>query len=515
MSFSKVASGQSDINGATIVDIESDLSRGLYSFSIVGLPDKAVEESKDRVGAAIKNSGFESPKSKNHKIVISLAPADLRKEGPAFDLPIALSYLLSAGDIEFSPEDKVFLGELALDGKLRAINGVLPIVKEAKRKGFSEIYLPKDNVREAGLVQGLKVFGVSSLREVLDHLDQSKSDRVKKKLVPAESTVIDLSTEEEQSVDFADIKGQDNAKRALEIAAAGGHNILMYGPPGTGKTMLAKAFAGILPALSYDEILEATSIHSIAGALKDTVIVRPPFRSPHHTSSHVSIVGGGSNIRPGEITLAHKGVLFLDEFPEFERRVIESLREPLEERMIKVSRAKGTATFPADFILIAAMNPCPCGNYGSAKRCTCSQIAIQKYQRKISGPILDRIDIWIEVAEIDHKMLNDRAKGESSKKIRSRIEGAREIQHNRFKNLKLKQSRNSEIKAKHIQEISLLDKDAASALMSSAERLSLSPRAYHRVIRLARTIADLDKSPTIKSPHVLEALQYRQKKELG
>lgn len=513
MSFSKVSSGQSDINGATIVDIESDLSRGLYSFSIVGLPDKAVEESKDRVGAAIKNSGFESPKSKNHKIVISLAPADLRKEGPAFDLPIALSYLLSAGDIVFSPEGKLFLGELALDGKLRAINGILPIAKEAKKQGFTELYLPMDNVTEAGLVRGIKIFGVSSLREVIDHLDESKTDRVKKKIRASEETVIDLS-EEEHPVDFADIKGQENAKRALEIAAAGGHNILMYGPPGTGKTMLAKAFASILPPLSYDEILEATSIHSIAGALKQTIIVHPPFRSPHHTSSHVSIVGGGSNIRPGEITLAHKGVLFLDEFPEFERRVIESLREPLEERVIKVSRAKGTAVFPADFILIAAMNPCPCGNYGSAKRCTCSQIAIQKYQRKISGPILDRIDIWIEVAEIDHKMLNDKTKTESSREIRSRVEEARKIQHNRFKNLKLKQSKNSEIKAKHIQEISLLEKDAANALLSYAEKLSLSPRAYHRVIRLARTIADLEGSVTIKSPHVLEALQYRMKKEL-
>lgn len=514
MSFSKVSSGQSDINGATIVDIESDLSRGLYSFSIVGLPDKAVEESKDRVGAAIKNSGFESPKSKNHKIVISLAPADLRKEGPALDLPIALSYLLSAGDIVFSPEDKIFLGELALDGKLRAVNGVLPIVKEAKRKGMSEVYLPRDNVREAGLVRGIKIFGISTLRDVIDHLDESKTDRVKKKLKVSEETVIDLS-DEEHAIDFADIKGQDNAKRALEIAAAGGHNILMYGPPGTGKTMLAKAFAGILPPLSYDEILEATSIHSVAGALRGTVIVHPPFRSPHHTSSHVAVVGGGANLRPGEITLAHKGVLFLDEFPEFERRVIESLREPLEERMIKVSRAKGTATFPADFILIAAMNPCPCGNYGSAKRCTCSQIAIQKYQRKISGPILDRIDIWIEVAEIDHKMLNDRTKGESSKDIRKRIEEARKIQGNRFKSLKQKLSKNSEIKAKHIQEISLLEKDAANALLDYAERLSLSPRAYHRVIRLARTIADLDKSETIKTAHILEALQYRQKKEIS
>jgi len=511
VSFSKVSSGQSDIGGATIVDIEADLSRGLYAFAIVGLPDKAVEESKDRVGAAIKNSGFESPKSKNHKIVISLAPADLKKEGPAFDLPIALSYLLSSGDIVFDPEDKLFLGELALDGKVRSINGVLPIAKEAKKRGFKELYVPTDNVIEAGLVRGIKVFGVGRLRDIIDHLDESKTDRLKKKLVPAKETEIDYETES-YAVDFADIKGQENAKRALEIAAAGGHNILMYGPPGTGKTMLAKAFTSILPPLSYEEILEATSIHSTAGVLSDTIIVHPPFRSPHHTASHVAIVGGGANVRPGEITLAHKGVLFLDEFPEFERRVIESLREPLEERMIKVSRAKGTAVFPADFILVAAMNPCPCGNFGGTKRCTCRDSSIQKYQRKISGPILDRIDIWIEVADIDHKVLNATSENESSKDIKKRVEEARKIQKNRFASLKLKQTKNSEIKAKHIQTMSLLEKDASNALITYADKLGLSPRAYHRVIRLARTIADLAKSPTIKTPHVLEALQYRQKR---
>ncbi len=513
MSFSKIFSGQSDIMGANIIDIESDISRGLYSFSVVGLPDKAVEESRDRVSAAIKNTGFESPKSKNHKIIISLAPADLRKEGPAFDLGISLSYLLSSGEILFNPNNKIFLGELSLDGKLRGVNGVLSITKEAQRKGFEEIYVPKENTKEAGLVKGIKIFGVETLDQIIRHLDETENDRPKKKISEELETIIE-NIKTEYSIDFKDIKGQDNAKRALEIAASGGHNILMWGPPGTGKTLLAKAFASILPKLTYEEILETTSIHSVSGILKHTIIIEPPFRSPHHTSSHVAVVGGGANLRPGEITLAHKGVLFLDELPEFDRRVIESLREPLEEKIIKVSRAKGTAVFPADFILVAAMNPCPCGNFGSKKRCICNPITINKYNRKISGPILDRIDLCIEVSEIDYKLLNESKVLESSDKIKERVEKARQIQKERFIKFNTKYQKNSDIKSKDLKKIVMMDSDAEESLIEFAEKLQLSPRAYHRVIRLARTIADLDNSESTKINHVLEALQYRQKREI-
>jgi magnesium chelatase family protein len=513
MSFSKIYSGQSDIMGASIIDIESDISRGLYSFGIVGLGDKSVDESKDRVSAAIKNTGFESPKSKNHKVVISLAPAHIRKEGPSFDLGIALSYLLSSGEIIFNPEKKLFLGELSLDGMTRPISGVLNIVKEAKAKGFEEVYLPRDNTIEAGLIKGITIYAVESLDQIIRHLDQSDSDREKIKIQPNKETEISKSNSE-HVIDFKDIKGQANAKRALEIAAAGGHNVLMWGSPGTGKTMLAKAFVSILPDLTYEEILDATSIHSVAGILKNIVISEPPFRSPHHTASHVAVVGGGNNLKPGEITLAHKGILFLDELPEFDRRVIESLREPLEEKVIKISRAKGTMTFPADFILVAAMNPCPCGNFGSKKKCICNALTINKYNRKISGPIMDRIDLCIEIPEIEHKILNEINLSESSQEVKGRVSEARLFGQERFKKNKANYTKNSDIKSKHIKTLSMLDKDAEDLLVQSAQKLELSPRAYHRTIRLARTIADLEKSENTKVSHVLEALQFRQKREI-
>jgi magnesium chelatase family protein len=513
MPFSKIFSGQSDIIGASIIDIEADITKGLYSFSIVGLGDKSVDESKDRVSAAIKNTGYESPKSKNHKIVISLAPAHIKKEGSSFDLGIAISYLLSSGEIMFDPQDKIFLGELSLDGAVRPISGVLNIIKEAKSKGFKEVYLPAANVVEAGLIRDISIYGVENLSQIIRHLDESNGLDQRVSIVPSPATEIP-STKPEHLVDFKDIKGQINAKRAMEIAAAGGHNVLMWGSPGTGKTMLAKAFSGILPDLTYEEILEVTGIHSIVGLMNNTVISEPPFRCPHHTSSHVAVVGGGNNLKPGEITLAHKGVLFLDELPEFDRRVIESLREPLEEKCIKISRAKGTAHFPADFILVAAMNPCPCGNFGSKKRCVCNPLSISKYNKKISGPILDRIDLCIEIPEVEHHVLNDASQCESSQSVKQRVLEARKRQKERFLKHGVDYTKNSDIKSKHIKQLSMIEPEAESLLVQSSEKLQLSPRAYHRTIRLARTIADIEQCETTKVSHVLEALQFRQKREI-
>src|SRR3989344_2186132 len=384
MSYAKVHSAQASLLKPYIVDVEADLSRGLNSFSIVGLGDKAVDEAKDRISADVKNSGFESPKSKNHKVVISLAPAEVKKEGSGLDVAIALSYLLASGDILFDSKDKIFLGELSLDGRLRRVKGALAFAREAKKRGFREIYLPTENALEASLVEGIIIYGAETLLEIINHI--SYDTDIKQKIKPTQKR--NIKNLHIISNDISDIKGQEAAKRALEIAAAGGHNIALYGPPGTGKTMLAKALAGILPPLSFDEILEVTEIHSMSGSLDDNLIFERPFRAPHHTASHIAIIGGGSNIKPGEVTLAHKGVLFLDEFPEFENKAIESLREPLEEKVVSISRARGTVKFPAHFILVAAMNPCPCGNFGiKGKPCTCAPLQIERYKRKISGPI--------------------------------------------------------------------------------------------------------------------------------
>jgi len=516
MSFAKVYSAQVNLLQGAIVTVEVDLSKGLHTFSVVGLPDKAVDESKDRVSGAIKNSGFKSPKAKNQKIIVSLSPADLKKEGPFFDLAIAIAYLKAAREIKFDSEKKIFLGELGLDGTLRSIRGALPLAEEAKRRGYKEIYLPKENAIEAALIDGITIFGAGSLQEVIDHIDTSKKtlEKKPKKLFAQPKTKINYRREIKGG-DFSDIRGQEGAKRGLEIAAAGGHNIAMYGPPGTGKTMLARVFSGLLPDLSEEEVLEITGIHSVAGATRGELVCFPPFRAPHHTSSYVSIIGGGTYPKPGEVTLAHRGVLFLDEFPEFEKRSIESLRQPLEDNIVSISRAKSSAIFPSNFILVAAMNPCPCGNAGSKqKACICKPSDLDRYKRKLSGPIMDRIDLWVSVGNVDYKKLGseeNRNDAEQSKKIKERVIRARENQKNRFRKLGRNISTNSEMNVKDLGSMAKLTKEVRELLDDSAERLALSARAYHRVIKIARTIADLESSEDVKANHILEAIQYRPK----
>lgn len=510
MSFAKVYSAQVSLLKGSIINVEVDMSRGLHTFSVVGLPDKAVDEARDRVSSAIKNSDFKSPKTLNQKIVVSLSPADIKKEGPFFDLAIALAFLLSANEIDFDSEKKLFIGELGLDGTLRPVRGVLPIVLEAREKGFTEIFLPIENVAEAALIDDIKIYGAKNLSEVINHLEKSREKMDTKKIIPAPKTPIIFDNK--IYLDFSEVRGQESAKRGLEIAAAGGHNIAMYGPPGTGKTMLARAFAGLLPNLSMDEILEVTGIHSIVGANQGELVCYPPFRSPHHTSSYVSLIGGGAFPKPGEVTLAHRGVLFLDEFPEFEKRVIESLRQPLEDNIVSISRAKGNAIFPSNFILVAAMNPCPCGNLDSKIRaCICKPSDLDRYKRKLSGPIMDRIDMWVPVSQVDYKKLSGESEGESSSEIKKRVLSARKIQQERFKNFSKKIKSNSEMSAKDLDTFATLSEKVREVLDKSAERFALSARAYHRVIKLARTIADLEGVPNISENHILEALQYRPK----
>jgi magnesium chelatase family protein len=510
----KIYSAQATLLSAQIIDLEVDLSRGLHSFSIVGLGDKSVDEAKDRVSSAIKNSGWKSPKNKNQKVVVALAPADVKKEGPIFDLPIALAYLMASDEIKADTDKRLFIGELSLDGKLRTVKGVLPITQKAKKEGFKEIFLPIENVEEASNIDGIEVYGAESLLDVVKHINTKEipDENFAKKDIEPYIKPKSKKVKKEIEVDFADIKGQESAKRGLEIAAAGGHNIIMYGPPGTGKTMLAKAFSHLLPELSFEDKLEVTSIYSIGGMLMDGLVDDAPFRSPHHTASYVSLVGGGSNLKPGEVTLAHKGVLFMDEFPEFDKKVLESLRQPLEDRVVTVSRARGSVRYPAHFILVATMNPCPCGNYGvKGKECVCSAVAIEKYKRKLSGPIMDRIDLWVEVSKVEYEKLTDsRELHEGTLKIKPRVEKARKIQVKRFAKLKIKT--NAELSSKDLVKTVLLSDKVKNLLNESAKKLDLSARSYHRIIKLARTIADLEGVEEIAENHILEALQYRPKK---
>lgn len=496
------------------VSVDVDVSSGLYSFSIVGLPDKAIDESKDRVIAALKNTGLKNPKTENHKVTVSLAPAHTKKEGSHFDTPIALGYLVASKQLEGDFSSVWFVGELSLSGEAQPLQGVLSIAEKAKALGIKALFVPTGSKEEAALVEDITIYGYTHLRDIVMHYGGMLDGvgGLETYIQPTPPTEIQYSRPD-FFLDFKDVRGQETAKRALEIAAAGGHNIALYGPPGTGKTMLARAFTGILPSLERDEALEVTRIHSIAHT-KTGLITHPPFRSPHHTSSYVSLVGGGTHPRPGEITLAHRGVLFLDEFPEFDKRVIESLRQPLEEGTISVSRAKGTFTFPASCIVIAALNPCPCGYMGSkVKRCICTRGDIERYARKLSGPIMDRIDMWVPVQHIDYETLSHSRVGEETESIRARIKGARDFARMRFlkKDPTSTLRTNKDMKAKDIALHIELDPPVNATMQKLATTYTLSPRAYHRVLRLARTIADMNKRHGIAEADILEAFQYRPK----
>jgi len=508
--LAKVFSGAVVGLDGELVEVEVDLLPGLPKVNIVGLPDAAVTESQDRVRSAVRNSGCVFP---NRRITVSLAPADIRKEGPSFDLPIAVGVVIASEQVVADVSRALFIGELSLDGRLRSTHGVLPMVSLARERGLSQVFVPAPDAAEAALVEGVDVYPVETFAQLVRHLaGQDVIEPYVRKGPPlAEAAPYD-------GTDFAEVRGQEHVKRALEVAAAGGHNLLMVGPAGAGKTLLARALPSILPSMTPDEALTVTRIYSVAGLLPREVplITQRPFRAPHHTVSQAGLVGGGRQPRPGEISLAHRGVLFLDELPEFGQQTLEVLRQPLEDHIVTISRAQGSVTFPANFMLVAAMNPCPCGNYGDpVKACVCSESTVSRYQRRISGPLLDRIDIFVEVPRIDYEKLASLAPAEPSSQVRERVDRARGLQTQRFAGRPAQS--NAEMTPADVRDFcqTNLEEPARAFLKLATTQLSLSARAFHRILKVARTIADLEGSTELTTAHVAEAVQYRQRSRVA